>query len=104
MVSQHGAEWSQVQRSANLQFSNTQREQSALHSYTYIYSTHMLTFFILSYKCRLFRTSKVIRGELKIHDVFSALRYRHDICPVALLSCRQASIWRQTYQLITLPS
>ena len=64
-------------------------------------STHT---FRLKIECRLFCTSKVIKEELKFHDVFSALRYRHDICPVALLSCRQASIWRQIYQLITLPS
>ena len=65
-------------------------------------STHIL--FVYKIECRLFCTSKVTREELKYHDVFSALRYRHDICPVALLSCRQASIWRQTYQLITMPS
>ena len=94
MISQHGAEWSQVLRSANLQFGNTQKERSALHSYT----------FRLKIECRLFCTSKFTREELKFHDVLSALRYRHDICPLALLSCRQASIWRQTYQLITMPS
>ena len=55
-------------------------------------STHIL--FVYKIKCRLFRTSKVIRGGLKFHDVFSALCYRHDICAVALLPCRQASIWR----------
>ena len=43
-------------------------------------------------------------GELKFHAVFSTLRYCHDICPEALLSSRQALIWRRTYQLITLPS
>ena len=60
--------------------------------------------FVCKIECRLFCTSKVTREELKFHDVFSALRYRHDICPVALLSCRQASIWRQIYQLISLSS
>ena len=65
-------------------------------------STHIL--FVYKIECRLFRTSKVTREELKFHDVFSALRYRHDICPETLLSFRQASIWRQIYQLITLPS
>ena len=31
-------------------------------------STHIL--FVYKIKCRLFRTSKVTRGELKFHDVF----------------------------------
>ena len=65
-------------------------------------STHIL--FVYKIECRLFCTSKVTREELKFHDVFSALRYRQDICPVALLSCRQALIWRQIYQLIKLLS
>ena len=65
-------------------------------------STHIV--FVYKIECRFFCTFKVTREELKFHDVFSALRYRHDICPEALLSCRQASIWRQTYQLITMPS
>ena len=55
-------------------------------------STHIL--FVYKIKCRLFRTSKAIRGGLKFHDVFSALCYRHNICPIAPLPCRQASIWR----------
>ena len=43
-------------------------------------------------------------GELKFHDVISTLRYCHDICLKALESSRQESIWRQIYQLITVPS
>ena len=42
-------------------------------------------------------------GELKFHDVISTLRYCHDICLKALQSFRQASIWHQVYQLITVP-